>query len=183
MGEERPPKPGITDDPEPQRSRTAEITTDKAGPLALPPDAAPDSSSTAVTRRDEAAPPAIARRDENYPNAQLLAEFEAVLPGSGDRLLAMAEEQAAHRRAMEARAQEGQIALQKAGMRHGLALGIATLVAVTTLYLGGQGSAAWVLITAFASQAVAAAFGQALSARKPGATDTKQLPPPKEPGK
>ncbi|MEX2121855.1 MAG: DUF2335 domain-containing protein [Pirellulales bacterium] len=72
------------------------------------------------------------------PPPEVLGQYDQVSPGAAGRIIAMAEGQATHRQALEARAVEAQVEEQKAqrtetkrGQLCGLAIGVAAIVGGT----------------------------------------------------
>ncbi len=62
------------------------------------------------------------------PPPTLLASYDQVAPGLADRIVTMAERQAAHRQTLESKLVEGSIFASKAGMACGLIVALAVLV-------------------------------------------------------
>ena len=67
-----------------------------------------------------------------------LREYEEILPGSAERIIAMAEKQQGHNIEMERLIVSAQVSDQKRGMRYGLAALLATLIAAVGVGLAGQ---------------------------------------------
>ena len=61
------------------------------------------------------------------PPPSLLASYDQIAPGLADRIVTMAEKQAAHRQAMESKLVEGSISASKAGLICGLTVALAVL--------------------------------------------------------
>jgi uncharacterized membrane protein len=72
------------------------------------------------------------------PAPSILAGFEEVLPGSADRIVSMAEEQASHRRNLEAAVITANVRSQQLGQWFGFLLGLAGVVAGTYLVATGR---------------------------------------------
>ena len=62
------------------------------------------------------------------PPPQALARYEAVLPGCAERIVSMAEEQAAHRRTLESRVVTGNLAAERRGQVFAFTLALVALV-------------------------------------------------------
>lgn len=69
------------------------------------------------------------------PHPQILAGYESVLSGSADRILNMAEAQAAHRQAIEARQIEADIEDGRKGMRFALIVSLAMIFCGTGIIM------------------------------------------------
>ena len=63
------------------------------------------------------------------PKPEDLAQYDAILPGSAERILAMAEDQASHRRDLESRALDAKMRQTDRGQHYGLTIGLVGLVA------------------------------------------------------
>lgn len=71
-----------------------------------------------------------------------LKGYEDVVKGSADRILTMAEEDAAHYRAMELKSIDMMKDVTKRGQRFGLAMGCFSLIAcIAALYFGSESTA------------------------------------------
>lgn len=71
------------------------------------------------------------------PPPNIIAEYEKILPGSADRLIAMAEKQSAHRQAMEKKMIEAESRDGLLGVIFGFALGggcVAAAIVMTLVY-------------------------------------------------
>ena len=74
------------------------------------------------------------------PPPESLEGYERVLPGSADRILAMAEEQASHRISMEAAALQHEMAQSNRGLWAGLTVAVVGIAAGSYVsYLGNTG--------------------------------------------
>ena len=62
------------------------------------------------------------------PPPQALAQYEAVLPGCAERIVSMAEAQAAHRRALESRVIRGNLATERRGQVAAFAIALVTII-------------------------------------------------------
>jgi uncharacterized membrane protein len=75
------------------------------------------------------APPQKAARPEGIlPPPEILQAYEAIVHGSAERLLDVFEKLSVHRRSLETRAQEAQIADTRRGQIFGLVIGLAAIV-------------------------------------------------------
>jgi uncharacterized membrane protein len=78
-------------------------------------------------------------RAGGLPPPELLAEYEKVVPGSAQRILDAFEKQSEHRRVMEVKAQEAQIADTRRGQIFGLIIGLtAILIGSATAIYGSE---------------------------------------------
>lgn len=89
---------------------------------------------------------------EKLLNESFMASIERVVPGAADRLLTMAEQQSAHRRAMETKAIDSVIAdrreeraFERNGQRFGLAIVVLMLAAVVCCVAYGGHAVATIL--------------------------------------
>jgi len=62
------------------------------------------------------------------PPAESLAQYEKVAPGSAERIIAMAEQQAVHRQVMEKKVIDSDIANSRRGLIYGLIIGLTAVV-------------------------------------------------------
>lgn len=76
------------------------------------------------------------------PAPETLAQYDALVPGAANRIITMAEEQATHRRNLEAQAVPAAIAAEKRGQYSGLVVAISGLGASLILGLAGKEVAA-----------------------------------------
>jgi uncharacterized membrane protein len=72
------------------------------------------------------------------PPPQILAQYNAVIPGGAERLLAMAEEQSKHRMALERFVVESEARRADRGLMAGVLVAITGFVAATVMALAGQ---------------------------------------------
>jgi uncharacterized membrane protein len=75
----------------------------------------------------------------------VLAEFEKILPGLADRIMRMAEKQSVHRQHLERITVEGDNRRSWAGLRAGLAVGLAAIAGTVLLGIFGSPVAASIL--------------------------------------
>jgi len=70
------------------------------------------------------------------PPPEILAEYDKIVPGSAARILDAFEKQSEHRRALEIKAQEAQIADTRRGQIFGLVIGLTAIISgsVTAIY-------------------------------------------------
>ena len=85
------------------------------------------------------------------PPPQALEQYEAVLPGCAERIVSMAEAQAAHRRALEPRVIEGNVAAERRGQVFAFTLALVALVGgVWLIYQGKDAEGLTAIIGALA---------------------------------
>lgn len=72
------------------------------------------------------------------PPPAIFQEYESVLPGSADRILAMAEKQSAHRQDLETRALETNAYTARWGQRFAFVLGLLGIVGAVVLVVMGR---------------------------------------------
>ena len=85
------------------------------------------------------------------PPPQALEQYEAVLPGCAERIVSMAEAQAAHRRALESRVIEGNVAAERRGQVFAFTLALVALVGgVWLIYQGNDAEGLTAIIGALA---------------------------------
>lgn len=95
------------------------------------------------------------------PPPAVLEKMNEVIPGSAERILRMAEEQAAHRRSLETLAVSAQLKQGARGQLFALALGLAALIsAVTLAYIGSHYVAGVVATIGLGTLAVAFITGK-----------------------
>lgn len=75
---------------------------------------------------------AAARFSGPLPPPQILADYNRIVPGSGNRIIAMAEKQAEHRRRLETQVISSDITNSRVGLVCGLLIGLvaATIIAI-----------------------------------------------------
>ena len=61
------------------------------------------------------------------PPPAILAQYDKVVPGAAQRIIAMAEEQSRHRRSIESQVVTSEIADSRRGLRYGLVIGLAAI--------------------------------------------------------
>jgi uncharacterized membrane protein len=88
------------------------------------------------------------------PKAEELQRYEQALPGAADRIITMAEKQAEHRRGLENRIADSNIAREKDGQRLGAGLFVFTVGVGAFLITQGFGTAGLVAIVGAATSAV-----------------------------
>ena len=71
------------------------------------------------------------------PPPAILAQYDKVVPGAAERILAMAEEQSRHRRAIELQVVSSEIADARRGLRYGLVIGVTAIVGGVVISLYG----------------------------------------------
>jgi uncharacterized membrane protein len=79
------------------------------------------------------------------PPPEILARFDAVVPGAAERILKMAEEQAAHRKDLERKLVESDIERSKWGQALGFLIAIAGLAASAAIAIYGSAVAGSIL--------------------------------------
>ena len=72
------------------------------------------------------------------PPPQILADYNQIVPGSANRIIAMAEKQADHRRRLETQVISSDITNSRVGLFCGLAIGVGGLVAATVIAIYGN---------------------------------------------
>lgn len=77
-----------------------------------------------------------------------LREYEDILPGAAERIIAMAENEQSHNRSMETKIIDAQVSDQKRGMRYGLTALALDLVLATYAGMGGNNILAGLLLGA-----------------------------------
>lgn len=118
-----PPKP-------PEESEFAREIERRIGPL-IPSGARGQVVSTVMMMMSEQFSGPIA-------HPRHLREYEEILPGSAERILAMAERQQAHNSEMERMIVSAQVSDQKRGMRYGLAALVVDIVAAVAVGFWGD---------------------------------------------
>jgi uncharacterized membrane protein len=83
-----------------------------------------------------ASPQKTVRSGDVLPSPELLREYNTIVPGAAERILAAFEQQAEHRRTMEAKDLEARIADTRRGQLYGLLIGLTAIVsgALTAIY-------------------------------------------------
>ena len=95
------------------------------------------------------------------PHPRILASYEEACPGAGNRIIAMAERQAAHRQTVEIESVRGAISFTRLGMILGFSLVFATLLGgIVLLALGVPGGGIALVVTALGSMATAAIWNR-----------------------
>ena len=95
------------------------------------------------------------------PPPQALVQYEAALPGCAERIVSMAEEQAAHRRALESRVITENLAAERRGQIFAFALVLVTIaVGALLIYLGRDASGLTAIIGALASLVAVFVYGR-----------------------
>lgn len=72
------------------------------------------------------------------PPASELLKYESIVPGGADRILAMAEQQAAHRQRIEAQVIESDIINSRRGLNYGLIIGLTAVIGGCACVLAGH---------------------------------------------
>src|SRR5581483_8639473 len=72
------------------------------------------------------------------PPPDILANYEKIVPGSAQRSLGVFESQSEHRRAMESKAQEAQIADTRRGRFFGLIIGLTAIISGSATAICGS---------------------------------------------
>ena len=104
------------------------------------------------------------------PPPQALAQYEAILPGCAERIVSMAEEQAAHRRELETRVITGNLAAERRGQVAAFAIALVTIMGgVWLIYHGRDVGGLTAIIGALAGLAGAFVYG-----RRKGAEERRQ---------
>lgn len=86
------------------------------------------------------------------PPPEVLAQFDRVVPGAAERIIAMAEKQADHRRGLEKKITESDISDSRLGLIFGFLIGLIGVGGgVMTAILGRPGTGSVISITALAS--------------------------------
>lgn len=94
------------------------------------------------------------------PPPEILAGYESTLPGAADRILAMAERQAAHRQALEAAVVEGDSRRHLIGLAAGVVVTMSALALAGVLaYLGHSGFSALTALAPIAALAGVFVYG------------------------
>jgi uncharacterized membrane protein len=62
------------------------------------------------------------------PSPSMLREYDTILPGAADRIIAMAEAQSRHRQELESKAIASDIANSRTGLHYGLTIGLAAII-------------------------------------------------------
>ena len=95
------------------------------------------------------------------PSPQALAQYEAVLPGCAERIVSMAEEQAAHRRALESQVITGNLVAERRGQVAAFAMALVTIVGgVWLIYHGRDVGGLTAIIGALGGLAGAFVYGR-----------------------
>lgn len=72
------------------------------------------------------------------PPPQILEDYNRIVPGSANRIIAMAERQADHRRRLEAQVISSDVTNSRIGLLCGLVIGLGGLVAATIIAIYGN---------------------------------------------
>jgi len=72
------------------------------------------------------------------PPPQVLEHYERIVPGAADRIIAVAERQAGHRRQLESRFMTAIVANSRIGLVFGFLIGLGGLVAATVIAIYGD---------------------------------------------
>jgi len=80
----------------------------------------------------------ISRYSGPLPKPEDLAKYEQVLPGSADRIIRMAEQQATHRQSLEKVVVESNVAVQKWGLVCAFVIALSAIVGGILLSLKGM---------------------------------------------
>lgn len=103
----------------------------------------------------------IERFQGPVPPPEVLAKYDEVVPGAGDRIFAMAERQAAHRQDLEKRVISSNMAAERLGTCLGFILAMTALVGGFYLIATGHSSVGIVsIISSLAIPAGAFAYGK-----------------------
>lgn len=107
--------------------------------VAIPPinisDPMPESEGSLVRGRVQVSTTSI--HTGPLPPAEMLADYDAILPGAADRILTMAEKQQNHRQAMESKVLDSHIERSSHGLYAGLVVALVGLgVSAYGLFLG-----------------------------------------------
>lgn len=81
---------------------------------------------------------AVTRFSGPLPPPQILEEYNRIVPGSANRILAMAEKQAAHRRMLESQSLSSGVRNSHLGLISGLLVGLGGIVAATVIAIFGH---------------------------------------------
>ena len=101
------------------------------------------------------------------PPPAVLADYDHVVPGSADRILAMAESNARHRREIEAKVVDSNCRAQSRGQVLAFVLALTTIVAGSLLiYAGHEGKGFAMVVTAAGSLIGAYLWGRARQERE-----------------
>ena len=87
----------------------------------------PATPSTGAVERASARVPNTRSFPGPLPPPALLAKYNEAFPGCAERIVAMTEQQLAHRHALESRVVEGKLAAERTGQRLGFVLVLAAL--------------------------------------------------------
>ena len=71
------------------------------------------------------------------PPPQILNQYNQIVPGAADRIIAMAEGQAEHRQQLEKQAIDSDIKNSRLGLQYGLAIGLAAVIGATVCIVSG----------------------------------------------
>lgn len=109
-------------------------------PAARAPQRRPDGVNRSARGATDGQHTIVEYQEGPLPSPEQLAKYEAIIPGSANRIITMAEEQSSHRQSLEAIAVPATFKAQRLGQHYGL---IATLAAITgSVILGVNGQEA-----------------------------------------